>query len=56
MANRTFNIPKSKSTPKRVNIAGTIDVAARQIAIAAQVTGSSIQAATTVTTPGAASR
>jgi hypothetical protein len=43
MANRTFNIPKSKSTPKRVKIAGTIDVAARPIAIAAQVTGSSIQ-------------
>ena len=29
MANRTFNIPKSKSTPKRVKIADTIDVAAR---------------------------
>ena len=24
MANRTFNIPKSKSTPKRVKIADTI--------------------------------
>jgi hypothetical protein len=29
MANRTFNIPKSKSTPKRVKTADTIDVAAR---------------------------
>jgi hypothetical protein len=29
MANRTFNIPKSKSTPTRVKIADTIDVAAR---------------------------
>jgi hypothetical protein len=29
MANRTFNIPKSKGTPKSVKIADTIDVAAR---------------------------
>ena len=29
MANRTFNVAKCKSTPKRVKIADTIDVAAR---------------------------
>ena len=29
MPNRSFNLPKSKSTAKGVKIAGTIDVAAR---------------------------